>query len=381
MRIGLFGGSFNPIHSGHLGIAGKAVTDWRLDLLLLIPAKVNPFKVGASGTDLAGGLPDAVRWELVACACAANPKLEPWDIELRRADGPSYAIDTVRAAEARFPGATFFYVIGEDNIAGLPRWKDWETLKTRVRFVSALRGGAAGEKERAAMKQHVHFIVTAGPTREYLDPVRFLSNPSTGRMGFAVARAARRAGHDVTLIAGPVALKTPKGVTRVDVVSARDLLAAVQRVFASSPAGQPVCLVMTAAVADWRPADCAARKLKKGEMSGTLKLVRNPDILKTLNAALARPPFPAPLVRIGFAAETGAPTAEAARKCREKGLDLVVGNDVTAAGCGFGTTTNRVTFVHPDGSSEPLPLLSKDAVARRIVAFAEQEMGKEILHR
>ena len=226
------------------------------------------------------------------------------------------------------------------------------------------------------MKQHVHFIVTAGPTREYLDPVRFLSNPSTGRMGFAVARAARRAGHDVTLIAGPVALKTPKGVTRVDVVSARDLLAAVQRVLASSPAGRPVCLVMTAAVADWRPADCAARKLKKGEMSGMLKLVRNPDILKTLNAALARTPCPAPLVRIGFAAETGAPMAEAARKCREKGLDLVVGNDVTAAGCGFGTTTNRVTFVHPDGSSEPLPLLSKDAVARRIVAFAE----KEILH-
>ncbi|MGN0887374.1 MAG: phosphopantothenoylcysteine decarboxylase [Kiritimatiellia bacterium] len=219
------------------------------------------------------------------------------------------------------------------------------------------------------MKRKLHFIVTAGPTREYLDPVRFLSNPSTGRMGFAVARAARRAGHDVTLIAGPVALKTPKGVTRVDVVSARDMLAAVQRVLVSSPAGRPVCLVMTAAVADWRPADCAARKLKKGEMSGTLKLVRNPDILKTLNAALARTPFPAPLVRIGFAAETGAPTAEAARKCREKGLNLVVGNDVTAKGCGFGTTTNRVTFVHPDGTVEPLPLMSKDAVARRIVSF------------
>ena len=84
------------------------------------------------------------------------------------------------------------------------------------------------------MKQHVHFIVTAGPTREYLDPVRFLSNPSTGRMGFAVARAARRAGHGVTLIAGPVALRTPQGVARVDVVSARDLLAAVQRSSASA---------------------------------------------------------------------------------------------------------------------------------------------------
>ena len=251
------------------------------------------------------------------------------------------------------------------------------------------------------MKRKLHFIVTAGPTREYLDPVRFLSNPSTGRMGFAVARAARRAGHDVTLIAGPVALRTPKGVTRVDVVSARDMLAAVlealnvERLNVESSVASnlairqsrqsnnfPIpCLVMTAAVADWRPADCATRKLKKGEMSGTLKLVRNPDILKTVNellhgrspAGVQRSTFniqrSTSFVRVGFAAETGAPVAEAARKCREKGLDLVVGNDVTAKGCGFGTATNRVTFVHPDGSADPLPLMSKDAVARRIVAF------------
>ena len=247
------------------------------------------------------------------------------------------------------------------------------------------------------MKRKLHFIVTAGPTREYLDPVRFLSNPSTGRMGFAVARAARRAGHDVTLIAGPVALRTPKGVTRVDVVSARDMLAAVLEalnverlnveglnVESSVASNFPIpCLVMTAAVADWRPADCATRKLKKGEMSGTLKLVRNPDILKTVNellhgrspAGVQRSTFniqrSTSFVRVGFAAETGAPVAEAARKCREKGLDLVVGNDVTAKGCGFGTATNRVTFVHPDGSADPLPLMSKDAVARRIVSFCE----------
>lgn len=224
------------------------------------------------------------------------------------------------------------------------------------------------------MKGKLHFIVTAGPTREYLDPVRFLSNPSTGRMGFAVARAARRAGHAVTLIAGPVALKTPKGVTRLDVVSARDMLAAVQdtldRLVADSDSAPIVCLVMTAAVADWRPADCAARKLKKNEMSGTLKLVRNPDILKTINQTLKRSGDRA-VVRVGFAAETGEPTAEAARKCREKGLDLVVGNDVAARGCGFGTTTNRVTFVYPDGTTEPLPMMSKDAVARRIVRQCE----------
>lgn len=224
------------------------------------------------------------------------------------------------------------------------------------------------------MKRKLHFIVTAGPTREHLDPVRFLSNPSTGRMGFAVARAARRAGHAVTLIAGPVVLKTPQGVARIDVVSAREMLAAVQtaldQTVGQSDDAPIACLVMTAAVADWRPADCAPRKLKKGEMSGTLKLVRNPDILKTINQAIVRSGRRA-VIRVGFAAETGEPTAEAARKCREKGLDCVVGNDVTAKGCGFGTTTNRVTFVRPDGTVEPLPLMSKDAVARRIVRFCE----------
>ena len=204
----------------------------------------------------------------------------------------------------------------------------------------------------------MRFIVTAGPTREHLDPVRFLSNPSTGRMGFAVARAARAAGHEVALIAGPVSLKAPPGVRRVDVASARDMLAAVQ-----AEVSRADVLVMTAAVADWRPARRAKRKLKKSEMSDTVKLVRNPDILKTVRG---------PLVRIGFAAETGLPDAEAARKCREKKLDLVVGNDVTRPGSGFGTTTNRVTFVTPDGSVRHLPLMSKLAVARRIVAFAER---------
>ena len=213
----------------------------------------------------------------------------------------------------------------------------------------------------------LRFIVTAGPTREHLDPVRFLSNPSTGKMGFAVARAARAAGHEVTLVAGPVALKTPRGVQRVDVVSARDMLAAVRKALADS--SNPTALVMTAAVADWRPAKCADRKLKKSQMQGTLHLVRNPDILKSLgrrtNGSL----------RIGFAAETGTPVQEAARKCREKGLDLVVANDVTQPGSGFGVETNRVTFVFPDGRVEPLPLMSKIAVARRIVRLAEKLAG------
>ena len=237
-------------------------------------------------------------------------------------------------------------------------------------------------------------VVTAGPTREYLDPVRFLSNPSTGKMGFAIAAEAAKRGHEVVLVAGPVALKTPKGVERVEVVSAREMLAAVEAALGDSKrttargdskrttargdgkrttVGETV-LIATAAVADWRPAKCAAKKLKKGEMSGTLKLVRNPDILKTINRQ-RRSLFPVPrsLRLVGFAAETDHVLGEAARKCREKGLEFIVANDVTQKGCGFGTDTNRVAFVFPDGRQRKFPLMTKRMVARRILEDIENE--------
>lgn len=206
------------------------------------------------------------------------------------------------------------------------------------------------------MKKRLHFVITAGPTREFLDPVRFLSNPSTGKMGFAVARAAARAGHEVTLVAGPAALKTPRDVKRVDVVSAREMFAAVKE------AVTPGCVfVATAAVADWRPAVCAGKKLKKTEMSDVIKLVRNPDILKSIEGC----------VKIGFAAETNDVLEEAQRKCREKNLAMIVANDVTEKGAGFGSDTNRVVFVYPDGRKEPLKKMSKLAVAGRIVRACE----------
>lgn len=204
-------------------------------------------------------------------------------------------------------------------------------------------------------KRKERIVVTAGPTREHIDPVRFLSNPSTGKMGFAVAKAAAEAGYEVVLVAGPVGLKTPKGVERVDVVSAREMKAAVD-----GAAGD--ILVATAAVADWRPKTCAREKLKKDAMSGTLELVRNPDILK--ESKIPR--------KIGFAAETGDPVAEAARKCRAKRLEFCVANDVTQAGAGFGSATNRVVFVFPDGRAKALPKMPKLAVARRIIAEMEK---------
>jgi phosphopantothenoylcysteine decarboxylase/phosphopantothenate--cysteine ligase len=219
------------------------------------------------------------------------------------------------------------------------------------------------------------FVVTAGPTREHLDPVRFLSNPSTGKMGFAIARAAAMRGHEVVLVAGPVSLKTPKGVRRIDVTSAREMLAAVERELSQQAPG--TVFVSTAAVADWRPAKCAARKLKKGQMSDTLKLVRNPDILKEIGRrtkTVHSPTHPiaqSPTYLVGFAAETNDVIAEARRKCREKNLDMIVANYVTERGSGFGVDTNRVTFVRKDGSVERLPLMTKLAVARRIVRECE----------
>ena len=211
-------------------------------------------------------------------------------------------------------------------------------------------------------------LVTAGPTREYLDPVRFLSNRSTGKMGFAVARAAAARGHQVTLVAGPVALSTPDGVRRVDVVSARDLLAAVKRRLRFADA-----LVMTAAVADWRPASVSPVKLKKLGMERVLALEPNPDVLQTLRPCKGMRLF------VGFAAETGDPVHEAERKLREKGLDLIVANDVSRPDSGFAVDTNKVTFLSLAGGVLErcdLPLLTKDEVADRLIEWLEGQLKK-----
>ena len=132
-RVGIFGGSFNPIHSGHLGIARRAVEELSLDRLLFVPAKVNPFKAFSGAVP--GGLSDEQRWELVRLVAGLDPRFEAWDFEIRQSPGPSYAIDTVLATEARFPGASLFYIIGEDNVAALHQWKDWDLLSRKCTFV------------------------------------------------------------------------------------------------------------------------------------------------------------------------------------------------------------------------------------------------------
>jgi len=195
-------------------------------------------------------------------------------------------------------------------------------------------------------------VVTAGPTREAFDPVRYLSNRSSGRMGFAVAAAAAEAGAEVVLVSGPVALPTPPGVARVDVETAEEMAAAV--------ADRPCDLFIgCAAVADYRPAAPAAQKIKKGPAHLALELERTPDILATV--ARRRPaPF-----TVGFAAETEAVAAHAREKLAAKGLDLIAANRV-GSGVGFETEENALELFWPGGGCD-LGHHSKEDLARRLI--------------
>jgi phosphopantothenoylcysteine decarboxylase/phosphopantothenate--cysteine ligase len=197
-------------------------------------------------------------------------------------------------------------------------------------------------------------VVTAGPTREIIDPVRYLTNRSSGKMGFAVARAARSAGADVTLIAGPVSLATPPGVKRIDVESAADMLAAAE----TAVDGADI-FIAAAAVADYRPVHPSGRKIKKTSENLALELTRNPDVLATV-AARGNRPFV-----VGFAAETDEVEANALKKLQAKNLDMIAANRV-GPGVGFDCDQNRLTVFWP-GGQETLPAASKTALAGQLI--------------
>jgi phosphopantothenoylcysteine decarboxylase / phosphopantothenate---cysteine ligase len=199
-------------------------------------------------------------------------------------------------------------------------------------------------------------VVTAGPTREALDPVRFISNRSTGKMGYAVAAEAASRGATVTLVSGPTNLEPPVGVERVDVQSARDMRAATVQAFEGADIA-----VLTAAVADYEAAEIADRKIKKSEGPVTLALRRTPDIAAELGERKGA------RFIVAFAAETDDALANARDKLRRKNADLIVVNDITQPGAGFAVDTNLVTILADDGSAEELPLLSKREVAVRIL--------------
>jgi phosphopantothenoylcysteine decarboxylase / phosphopantothenate---cysteine ligase len=204
-----------------------------------------------------------------------------------------------------------------------------------------------------------HVLINAGPTREAIDPVRYISNHSSGKMGFALATAAAEAGARVTLVAGPVSLPTPARVERIDVVSGREMLDAC---LAALPAD---LFIASAAVADYRPEQCAASKLKKttdGNDGMTLTMVRNPDILATLASQQARPWC------VGFAAETDNLLDYARDKLSRKNLDLIVANDVSQPNIGFNSDDNAVTLIDRQLRQIELPRASKQKLAQKIIA-------------
>lgn len=200
-------------------------------------------------------------------------------------------------------------------------------------------------------------LITAGPTREALDPVRYISNHSSGKMGFALAAAAAELGADVTLISGPVALPTPPGVRRIDVESALEMQAAV-----ASEVGQQQVFIGCAAVADYRAVDIAPQKIKKSADELTLTLVRNPDIIAEVAARTDKP------FVVGFAAETRDVEHYALDKMARKGLDMIAANDVAREGQGFNSDNNALTVFWPGGRQE-LPLAAKTEVARHLMTL------------
>ncbi|MDD2466919.1 MAG: bifunctional phosphopantothenoylcysteine decarboxylase/phosphopantothenate--cysteine ligase CoaBC [Desulfobulbus sp.] len=198
-------------------------------------------------------------------------------------------------------------------------------------------------------------LITAGPTREPLDPVRFLSNRSSGKMGYALARAAHRRGAEVTLVSGPVSLAPPLGVEMVSVTTAEDMAEAVL-----SRCIEMDVIVKSAAVADFKPESCQSLKIKKSPLGMHLDLVKNIDILAELGKNRIQGQ-----VLVGFAAESHNHVQEGQRKLKEKNLDLIVVNDILGSRTGFDVETNQVTLISRSSSQE-LPLLSKEETANRI---------------
>lgn len=236
------------------------------------------------------------------------------------------------------------------GLVGLGRLPDLESIVAKTYQTAQTR--QAGNTSLSGKR----VLVTAGPTREAIDPVRFVSNGSTGTMGFALARAAASRGADVTLVAGPTRAVTPHGVKRIDVVSAGDMAEAV-----ASNADVDV-VIMAAAVADYRPASASSSKIKKKDAAMSLDLEPTTDILKKLGAEKRNGQ-----ILVGFAMETDDAEANARRKLVEKKLDWIVVNNLREQGAGFGTGTNRVTLFDADGGRLDFPVLDKQVLADRLL--------------
>ena len=333
------------------------------DLFIVAPATAQTL------AKLAGGFSDSM---LTATALSARCPL----LVCPSMDRDMYRHPAVQANLQRL--ADYGYAVmpaekGElaSGLTGQGRLPDPEAIVTRVQAMlaggrepeehggetesSSVRGrGRTDAKETSRPLADRRVLVTAGPTREPLDPVRHLTNPSTGTMGFALAEAAARRGGAVTLVAGPTPLETPPGrIERIDVQTAEEMHAAVQQ-----HADGTDLVLMAAAVSDYAPAEPSDAKLKKSEGDLTLRLRRTPDILAALGKEKRDGQY-----LLGFALETDDGPANARRKLEKKNLDWIVLNSPTEEGSGFGPGTNRVTLIGRDGTEEAFPQMPKHTLA------------------
>lgn len=320
----------------HLSLAARA------DLLVIAPATANTI------ARLAYGLADNL---LCATALATRAPLllaPAMDADMFAHPATQENLERLRRRGAVIVGPA------EGRLAsgrvGLGRMAEVSEIIGAIRWVLGRNGPLAGRQ----------VVVTAGGNREPIDPVRFIGNRSSGKMGFALAQAALERGADVRLIAGPVSLPTPVGAQRIDVETAEEMRQAVFEAL-------PTCdvLVMAAAVADFRPRASAGHKIKKEEGTLVLELERTRDILGEV--ASWREAHGRPRIVVGFAAETENLLENARAKLQRKRLDLVVANDVSQPDSGFGTDTNRVTVLDAAGHEEAWPLLTKEEVAARLM--------------
>ena len=333
----------NEAHVLHVGLAHQA------DLLVIAPATANTLGKLAHGTadDLL-----SVTALAATCPLVLAPAM----------DGGMFTHPATQA-NVQILAERGAILIGPEEghlasgLVAKGRLTEPLALLGRIRHLLAQQGPLRGKK----------VVVSAGGTREAVDPVRYLTNHSSGKQGFAIAQAALDAGADVTLIT-TAALPTPSGAHRIDVESAQEMLAAVLQECSTADA-----LVMAAAVADFRPAQVATQKIKKQGDVPTLELTPNPDILAAV--AQQRREGNYPRMVVGFAAETQNLLQNAQSKLERKALDLIVANDVSASDAGFAVDTNRVTLLYADGTQESLPLQSKTAVAERVVSEIIQRLN------
>ena len=332
VAVDLFDDPTDPIH--HISLAEEA------DAFVIAPCTANVL------AKLANGIADDLL-TTTALACTAPLVLAPaMNVHMYEAAATRYNIGKLGIRGAVFVEADEGYLACGD--VGRGRLADPAAIVARTLEVLGVKQDLEGK----------HVMITAGPTVEPIDPVRYISNRSSGKTGYAIARAARRRGAEVTLISGPVSIPAPTDVRVVNVKTALEMLQACEEVFPSADIA-----LFSAAVADMRPAHAADHKLKKGkEDLGSIELVENPDILATISKDRGD------RIVIGFAAETNDVIDNAKKKLARKGCDLIVANDVTRADSTFGSDTDAVTLVGVHSETE-YPCMPKAEVANVLVSL------------